>query len=183
MRPEGSAGRPLRRSAATPALLEGHTHVLVVDQVQALQSLKEGAAIQVVHGNAPSADQIVCRGRVGERVAPPRGTVSDGRQPTERDIQAAAVGGPAASQGGVWIRIASSRSSRRTWPAHCLSCQFGLARLVSAGRRADAARLGRRREGPLGPTSAGPLAAAASCWGARPKRSASASRGSCRWWH
>jgi hypothetical protein len=44
--------------------------------------LKEGAAIQVVHGNAPSADRIVCRGRAGEQIAPPRGSVSDGRQPT-----------------------------------------------------------------------------------------------------
>ena len=42
--------------------------------------------------------------------------------------------------------------------------QFGLARLVSAGRRADAARLGGLREGPLGPTIAGPLAAAAEGW-------------------
>jgi hypothetical protein len=66
-----------------------------------------------VHDNAPSADRIVCRGRAGERVAPPRASVSDGRQPTEREA-AAAVGGPATGQGGVWIRIASSRSSRRT---------------------------------------------------------------------
>ena len=58
--------------------------------------------------NAPSADRIVCRGRVGECVAPPRASVSDGRQPTERDIKAAAAGGPATSQGGIWIRIASS---------------------------------------------------------------------------
>jgi hypothetical protein len=52
-------------------------------------------------------------------------------------------------------------------PAHGPFCQFGLARLVPAGRRADAARLERRREGPLGPTSAGPTAATAPCWGAR----------------
>jgi len=119
----------------------------LLTRCQPFSALKEGTAIQVVHDNAPSADRIVCRGRAGEQVAPPRGSVSDGRQPTEREIQAAAVGGPATSQGGIWIRIASSRSSRRTWPAHCLFCQFGLARLVSAGRRADAARLGRRREG------------------------------------
>jgi hypothetical protein len=60
------------------------------------------------------------------------------------------------------------------WPAHGLLYQFGLPRLVSAGRRADAARLGRRRKGPLGPTSAGPSAAAAPCWRARPKRGAGA---------
>ena len=54
-------------------------------------------------------------------------------------------------------------------PAHGLLCQFGLAGLVSAGRRADAARLGGLREGPLGLTSAGPSAAAAQRWGARPQ--------------
>jgi hypothetical protein len=67
-----------------------------------------------------SADRIVCRGRAGERVTPARASVSDSRQPTERDIEAAAVGGPATSQGGVRIRIASSRSHRQSWPAHCL---------------------------------------------------------------
>src|SRR5512133_4209428 len=107
--------------------------------------------------------------------------VSDGRQPTEREVEAAAVGGPATSQGGIRIRLASSRSSRRTWPAHCLVCQFGLAGLVSAGRRADAARLGGLREGPLGPTSAGPSAAAAPCWGARPQAKRRCVRGSCSW--
>jgi hypothetical protein len=128
--------------------------------------------------NAPSADRIVCRGRAGERVAPPRASVSDGRQPTERDIEAAATGGPATSQGGVWIRITSSGRADEPGPAHGPFCQFGLARLVSAGRRADAARLERRREGPLGPTSAGPTAAAAPCWGTRhqPKASASGAR-------
>ena len=131
--------------------------------------------------NAPSADRIVCRGRAGERVAPPRASVSDSRQPTEREIEAAAVGGPATSQGEVWIRTASSRSSRRTWPAHCPFCQFGLACLVPAGRRADAARLGRPREGPLGPTSAGPSAAAAACWGARYQAKPTAPGGSYSW--
>jgi hypothetical protein len=92
---------------------------------------------------------------------PPRASVSDGRQPTERE-EAAAVGGPATSQGGVWIRIASSRSSRRTRPAHCL--------FASLARRAvcllaDAQMLPEwdgSGEGPLGPTLAGPSAAAAS---------------------
>jgi hypothetical protein len=60
--------------------------------------------------NAPSADRIVCRGRAGERVAPPRASVSDNRQPTERE-EAAAEGDPATSQGRVWIRIA--------WSDHC----------------------------------------------------------------
>jgi hypothetical protein len=55
-------------------------------------------------------------------------------------------------------------------PAHGPFCQFGLARLVPAGRRADAARLERRRQGPLDPTSAGPMAAAAPCWERNPKR-------------
>ena len=91
----------------------------------------------------------------------------DGRQPTEREA-AAAVGGPATSQDGVWIRLASFRSSDEPGPAHGLLCQFGLAGLVSAGRRTEAARLGRFREGPLGPTSVGPSAAAAACWGATP---------------
>src|SRR5512132_1879306 len=68
------------------------------------------------------------------------------------------------------------RSRRRTWPADCLCCQFGLAGLVSAGRRADAARLGGLREGPLGPTSAGPSAAAAPCWERDPKRRSGTSR-------
>jgi hypothetical protein len=66
-----------------------------------------------LHDSAPSADRIVCRGRAGEHIAPPRASVSDGRQPTERE-EAAAVDGPATSQGGGGIRIASSRSSRRT---------------------------------------------------------------------
>jgi hypothetical protein len=74
------------------------------------------------------------------------------------------------------------RSSRRTWPAHCLFCQVGLARLVSAGRRADAASLGRRREGPLGPTWAGPSAAAAPCWEARPQAKTRCVRGLVLWW-
>ena len=57
--------------------------------------------------------------------------LSDGRQPTERDIEAAAVGEPATSQGGIWIRIASSgradepgqrtvSSARLAWRALCL---------------------------------------------------------------
>ena len=81
--------------------------------------------------NAPSADRIVCRGRAGERVAPPRASVSDGRQSTERDIKAAAAGGPATSQGGIWIRIASSgradepgqpRSPVPVWPGGPCVC-------------------------------------------------------------
>ena len=58
--------------------------------------------------------------------------LSEGRQPTERDIEAAAVGEPATSQGGIWIRIASFRSSRRTrasarsllpvWPGAPCAC-------------------------------------------------------------
>jgi hypothetical protein len=67
------------------------------------------------------------------------------------------------------------RSNRRTWPAHCLLCQFGLARLVSAGRRAELATPGDRREGPLGPTLAGPSAAAAPCWERDTRQSAGAS--------
>ena len=119
-------------------------------------------AADCANDNAPSADRIVCRGRAGERVAPPRVSISDSRQPTEREVEAAVIGGPATSQGGISIRIASFRSSRRTWPAHCLLCQFGLARLVSAGRRADAPRLGRPLQGPLVPTSTGPSAVAPS---------------------
>ena len=56
----------------------------LLTRCQPFSALKEGTAIQVVHDNAPSADRIVCRGRAGEQVAPPRGSVSDGRQPTER---------------------------------------------------------------------------------------------------
>ena len=70
--------------------------------------------------NAPSADQIVSPGRAGERIAPPRASVSDSRQPTKREVEAAAIGGLATRSGGVSIRIASSRSNRRTWPAHSL---------------------------------------------------------------
>jgi hypothetical protein len=116
--------------------------------------------------NTPSADRIVCHGRAGERVAPPPASVSDRRQPTEREVEAAAIGGSATRQGGVWIRIASSRSNRRTWPAHCLLCQFGLARLVSAGRYADAARSGCLGQGPLVPTSTGPSAVTENARGA-----------------
>ena len=116
--------------------------------------------------NAPSADRIVCHCRAGKCRAATSVRILDGRQPTEREVEAAAMGGPATKQGGVSIRIASSRSNRRTWPAHCLRCQFGLACLVSAGRRADAATLGRPRQGSLVPTSAGPPAVAAECWGA-----------------
>jgi hypothetical protein len=58
--------------------------------------------------NAPSAARILCRGRAGEAVAAATRVLLDGRQPTEREAEAAAVGGPATSQGGVWIRIASS---------------------------------------------------------------------------
>jgi hypothetical protein len=75
---------------------------------------------RAVNDNAPPADRIVCRGRAGEQIAPPRASVSENRQPTERDIEAAAGGGPATSQGGIWIRIASSRSHRQSWPAHFL---------------------------------------------------------------
>jgi len=84
-----------------------------------------------VNDNAPSADRIVCRGRAGEHIAPPRASVSDSRQPTEWEIEAAATGGPATSQGGVWIRIASSgradepgqrtvSSASLAWRALCL---------------------------------------------------------------
>jgi len=95
--------------------------------------------------NAPSADRISCRGRAGKCRAATSVRILDGRQPTEREVEAAAMGGPATKQGGVSIRIASSRSNRRTWPAHCLRCQFGLACLVSAGRREDAATSGSQR--------------------------------------
>jgi hypothetical protein len=124
---------------------------------------------------APSADRIVSHGRAGEPVAPPRASVSNSRQPTEREAETAAVGGPATSQSGAWIRIASSRSNRQTWPAHCLLCQFGLARLVPAGRRADAAMLGHLRQGSLVPTSTVPSAVATECSGAgfTPDRSSS----------
>jgi hypothetical protein len=70
--------------------------------------------------NAPSADRIVSHGEAGERVAPPGASVSDSRQPTEREVEAAAIGGLATWSGGVSIRIPSSRSNRRTWPAHSL---------------------------------------------------------------
>jgi hypothetical protein len=61
--------------------------------------------------------------------------------------------------------------------------QFGLVRLVSAGRRADAARLRRHRQGPLGPTSAGPSAAATEGWSAATQaKTPGASQGSNCWW-
>jgi hypothetical protein len=97
--------------------------------------------------NAPSADRIVCRGRAGKCVAPPRASVLDGRQPTEREVEAAATGGPATTQGGVSIRIASFRSNRRTlgqrtvsvaslaWRALCLLADAQmLPRLDAPGR-------------------------------------------------
>jgi hypothetical protein len=131
-----------------------------------------------VNDNAPSADRILCRGRAGERVAPPRASVSDGRQPTEREVEAAVVGGLPTSQGRVWIRIASSGRADEPGQRTVSSCQFGLAGLVSAGRRADAARLGGLRQGPLGPTSAGPSAAAAQAWRRQPQvETTGASRG------
>jgi hypothetical protein len=55
----------------------------------------------------------------------------NGRQPTEREVEAAAVGGPATNQGRIWIRIASSgradehgqrtvSSASLAWRALCL---------------------------------------------------------------
>jgi hypothetical protein len=132
--------------------------------------------VEAGNDNAPSADRILCRGRAGEAVAAATRVRLGWCQPTEREAEAAAVGGPATSQGGVWIRIASSGRADVPGPADCLCCQFGLAGRVSAGRRADAARLGRFREGPLGPTSAGPSAAAAPCWERDPKRRSGTSR-------
>jgi hypothetical protein len=46
----------------------------------------------------------------------------DGRQPTEREVQATATGGPATPQGGRWIRIASSRSNRHPRPSARSAC-------------------------------------------------------------
>jgi hypothetical protein len=59
------------------------------------------------------------------------GPSRNGRQPTEREVEAAAVGGPATSQGRIWIRIASSgradepgqrtvSSASLAWRALCL---------------------------------------------------------------
>src|SRR5919112_683712 len=76
--------------------------------------------IERANDNAQPADRIVSRGRAGERGTPPRASVSDSRQPTEREAEAAAIGGLATWSGGVSIRIPSSRSNRRTWPAHSL---------------------------------------------------------------
>src|SRR5512132_225269 len=50
--------------------------------------------VEPVNDNAPSADRILCRGRAGEQVAPPRASVSDGRQPTERGSQGRRWGRP-----------------------------------------------------------------------------------------
>jgi hypothetical protein len=161
--------------AYSPDLLQFGVEVDDLNSVRPATCGCGSTCVECANDPAPSADRIVCRGRAGEHVAPPRASVLDGRQPTERGVEAAAVGGPATRQGGVWIRIASSRSNRRTWPAHCLLCQFGLARLVSAGRRAELATPGDRREGPLGPTLAGPSAAAAPCWERDTRQSASAS--------
>jgi hypothetical protein len=137
--------------------------------------------IAPVHANAPSADRIVCRGRAGEQVAPPRGAVSDGRQPTERDIRAAAGGGPATSQGGVWIRIASSRSRRQSWPAHCLCaslawrawCLLADAPMLPGWEVAGRGHWAQLWWDPR------PLPHRAG--GARPKPSAGASEGWCAW--
>jgi hypothetical protein len=110
--------------------------------------------------NAPSADQIVSPGRAGERIAPPRASVSDSRQPTKREVEAAAIGGLATRSGGVSIRIASSRSNRRTWPAHSLPASLAWRACVCWPTR-RCCRVGRRPVGPMGPTSVGLSAAAA----------------------
>ena len=104
----------------------------------------------------------------------------DGRQPTEREA-AAAVGGPATSQGGVWIRLASSRSSRRTrasalslvpvWPGGPCGC-WPTPRCFQVGRSLGGAigpnfggTLGRCRTVPGSATSSeGPVRPGGSCW-------------------
>jgi hypothetical protein len=43
------------------------------------------------------------------------------------------------------------------WPAHCLVCQFGLAGLVSAGRRARCCQVGTPPGGAIGPNFGGTL--------------------------
>lgn len=118
------------------------------------------AGVEPVNDIAPSADRIVCRGRAGEGVAPPRASVSDGRQPTERE-EAAAGGGPATSQGGVWIRIASSgradepgqrtvSSASLAWRALCLLADAPMLPGRDAAARGHWAQL-RRDPRPLPP--------------------------------
>src|SRR5215207_4125059 len=59
-------------------------------------------------------------------------------------------------------------------------CQFGLARLVSAGRRPDAAILGRLGKGQLVPTSTESSGVAAACSGAvTPSQQSPARPGAC----
>jgi hypothetical protein len=89
--------------------------------------------------------------------------LSDSRQPTERE-EAAAVGGPATSQGGVWIRIASSgradEPGQRTvscaslaWRALCLLADAPMLPACEAHGRGHWAQL-RRDPRPL-PQKAG----------------------------
>jgi hypothetical protein len=133
------------------------------------------------NNNAPSADRIVCRGRAGEGVAPPRASVSDSRQPTERE-EAAAVGGPATSQGGVWIRIASSgradvpgqrtvSSASLAWRAVCLLADAPMLPGWQAAGRGHWAQL--RRD----------LGRCCTVLGARPQAKVRyVPGGSCWWW-
>jgi hypothetical protein len=175
-----AAGRPIRRSFATPRLLEGRITCWLLTRCQPFSALKESAAASAVRDNAPSADRIVCRGRAGEGVAPPRGSVSDGRQPTERDIEAAAGGGPATSQGGVWIRIASSRSRRRSRPAHGLFLPVWPGGPCVGWPTRRCCQVGTPPVGAIRPDFGGTSAAAAEGWtAATPSEAPDASGGWC----
>jgi hypothetical protein len=169
---KGQAGRarlPRLRQLPSPAAVALRRPVADAPNRKPCQAAPHTWGRRACNDNAPSADRILCRGRAASgsrRHEGSSGMVVSRRsralRPPRRAarLQARMGSGSASPPRAEPTVLASPRS---------LS-QFGLVRLVAAGRRADAARLGGLREGPLGPTSAGPLAAAAEGWVGVPGR-------------
>jgi hypothetical protein len=114
---------------------------------------------------------------------PPRASVLDGRQPTEREIKAAAGGGPATSQGGVWIRIASSGRADVPGPAHCLFLPVWPGGPYVCWPTRRCCQVGRPPGGAIGPNFGGTLGRGCTVPGARPQVKVRYVPGrSCWWW-
>jgi hypothetical protein len=148
---------------------------------QPFSALKEGAAIQVVNDNAPSADRIVCRGRAGEHVAPPRASVSDGRQPTEREsrpprpaarLQAWVGSGSASPPPVEPTNLASALSLLPVWPGAPCVC-WPTRRCCHAGTPPV---------GAIGPNFRGTLGRCRTVLGNATPTESQCVGGSCSWW-